>query len=143
MCYVSHQNEDGNLPEGRESSPLPPDPPSPMKMTIEGNAKLIAEEVAAVGPEGRPGDPHAGPGRQVMMIAVAVGVFGAAIVVIGLTASWLAAVAALGFGLLATVLNPVLSAALLRAGDRRRVLEERPPEEALLTDKDDVSPRTP
>ena len=92
---------------------------------IPGAPDEIAREVQQVSPEGRPGDPKAGPAaiRSERLIAVLIVVI--AVAASSLWVGWIAAVIALVVGGLALLFNPVMAAAGQRAAERVEVVERR------------------
>lgn len=92
---------------------------------MQGPAEEVAEEVAAEGPEGRPADVRAGPRMLWSELAIMAGLVAAAAVAFGVWLGWLAGLAAMAFGLLALVFNPVVGATLNRAHDRDVVAHRR------------------
>ncbi|MGH7130531.1 MAG: hypothetical protein ACREJO_01095 [Phycisphaerales bacterium] len=95
---------------------------SPLHMP--GPKAIVAEEIAHVGPEGRPGDPGAGPKLlrlEVLGVLLLVLVFA---IILGLTMGWPAGLFGLAFGCLALFLSPVLRIAMARAKDRQIVVDQ-------------------
>lgn len=110
----SHEND-------AHERPLPSHVPS--SVIIPGPAGEIAEEIAEVGPEGRPAEADAKSGPTTLWWELG----GTLVVVLILAAAfgvWRGAAMGLlilGIGLLALAFNPVVIATINRAGDRRVV----------------------
>ncbi len=98
-------------------------------MFAPGDSQTLAHDVETISPEGAPADPHSGPGGQLVAIIAFGVIFVVAAVVVGLTFSWVAAVATLGLGVAAAMFNPAVFAAVFRAGERRQVMETPPSHE--------------
>ncbi|MCC6678563.1 MAG: hypothetical protein IT436_15625 [Phycisphaerales bacterium] len=92
---------------------------------MPGPREEVAEEVAAEGVEGRPADVRAGPRMLWSELAIMGALVAAAAVAFGVWLGWLAGLAAMAFGLLALVFNPVVGATLNRAHDRDVVAHRR------------------
>lgn len=113
-----------NGPE-RPAPPRNPHEAAERTKVMPGSAEIVAQEVDVVSPEGRPGDPKAGPAalrseRYIAVLLVMIAVAASSIWV-----GWIAAVIALVVGGLALMFNPVMAAAGQRAEDRVEVLERR------------------
>lgn len=96
-------------------------PPAPVIMPMP--APVAEERIATVSPEGRPGDPKAGPrflrweSWAILFVVLTVAV------IAGFAFNWIAGVVAFIFWSAAIFLNPVFGAARERAAERERVVE--------------------
>lgn len=92
---------------------------------IPGSSEQAAQDVQEVSPEGRPGDPKAGPAKiraeRVVAVVLIVGVVALSSIWLG----WFGLVLGLVIGGLALAFNPVMAAAGQRAEDREEVIERR------------------
>lgn len=94
-------------------------PDGDMPLTMPASPAVAAEDISAIGVEGKPGDPESGPGMLrleviglgVLFIAIAIGA--------GVWLGWATGVAVFAWLALAVVFNPVLLATLRRIKDRR------------------------
>ena len=106
----------------QESTPAPKEDPA-TAMVMPGSAEENREKIAAVSPEGRPGDPKSGPGTLYLLLVMAALGVTITVAIIAPWIGWPAAVMTLGFGIFAFAVNPEVFATFQRAKDRREVLD--------------------
>src|SRR6185436_5886641 len=94
-------------PQDSAKAPVPPE--------------QAAEEIADIGVEGRPPDPKGEPARVWSELGVALALILCLTGLLAWAIGWAAGVAALVICLIALVLNPVVSATMIRAHDRQLV----------------------
>jgi hypothetical protein len=105
------------------ATPAAPTPSGHNEMIMPASPERAAREVDDAGPEGRPSIPKAGPGLMIPgLVLFAVVIVGAA-VLIGMRFNWYAGLGALGLGLFALLVNPVVGAALERRRDRQKAVD--------------------
>lgn len=97
-------------------------------VVMPGQTERLAQEIEAESPEGRPADAKAGPAALWGLIGATLVVLATAALVSAFWIGWAGAGLAAGLGLLALVLNPAVGAAVMRAEERKRVLEHKPHE---------------
>lgn len=118
-----------SVPELPPPGLLPEEPPTAVQdlstVVMPGRAESVAEEIHDVSPEGSPGDPKAGPGALLAAVGGMALLVVAAAVAMGIWFSWAAGAVVAALGLAAMFFNPVVLATLLRAGERKEVLEHR------------------
>lgn len=101
------------------------EPSSAFKLKMPGTASESAQDTAAVGGEGTPPDPRAGPGvlwrELVLVLLLLTGLSIAA----GLWLGWAPGIVSFAISLIALLMNPVIGATIARAHDRRVVIDYR------------------
>lgn len=93
-------------------------------IVMPGDAQTIAKDIARVGVEGLPADPKAGPGATALLLG---GVFVAIVVVaivVWIRTDWATGLLTLGIVCLGMLVSPPVWASLMRARDKKEVLEE-------------------
>ena len=98
-------------------------------MVMPGSAEKNSREIRAISPEKTPADPKTGPGAMYAFMGAAVVFLAVVSLVSVIWIGWAGAAMALGFGVLALGFNPEIVATFNRAGERRKLLEERAKEE--------------
>ncbi len=116
---------DTESPEGAERAEHDEPKEQAHVFIMPGPREEVAEEVAAEGVEGRPADVRAGPRMLWSELAIMGALVAAAAIAFGVWLGWLGGLAAMAFGLLALVFNPVVGATLNRAHDRDVVAHRR------------------
>jgi hypothetical protein len=108
---------------------------------MPGDPQQTAEEINSVSPEGRPGDPVAGPGElsSFMILAFCLLVLAAVGTAVGL--GWIEGLVVLAIGSLALLANPVIIATFQRVKDRQEVLRERHGDNIIKGDESDDNNR--
>lgn len=100
--------------------------PDPTFATVmPGSERRNAREIRAISPEKEPADPKTGPGAMYAFMGVCAVSLAAISLVLSLWIGWAGAAMAAAFGVLALAVNPEVVATFNRAGERRRLLEER------------------
>lgn len=100
--------------------------PAPTFATVmPGSERRNAAEIKAASPEKEPGDPKTGPGGMYAFMGVCAAALAVMSLVLAIWIGWAGAAMAAGFGVLALAFNPEIVATFNRAGERRRILEER------------------
>jgi len=94
-----------------------------LPMTIHGPDEEVANEIAALSPDGAPAHPHDGPGRLVGMVVLIVLAFGLTAIGLGVWLGWVAGVAVFGIGVAAIFFNPAVMATLMRTKERKTVAD--------------------
>lgn len=94
-----------------------------LPLTIEGPRAEIAEEINQLSPEGSPADAKVGPGLLAAEVGLAVLIFTAMAVGLGLWLGWTAGIAIFAIGMAALLFNPAAIAALLRMKERKVVAD--------------------
>jgi len=105
------------------ATPAAPTPSDHHEMIMPASRERAAREVDDAGPEGRPSFPKAGPGMMIPGLIIFAVVIVSAAVFIGMRFNWYAGLGALGLGLLAILVNPVVGAVLGRRGDRQKAVD--------------------
>src|SRR6185295_10048939 len=103
--------------------------PSGTRMTMPGPPEQAADEIEQLGVEGRPPDPRNGPGLLWSELGAALAIVVCLTGLLGWAIGWAAGIAALAISLIALVLNPVVSATMIRAHDRQVVVRRHDIEE--------------
>lgn len=119
------QSESGDGTPRATTQPEPFGKRSALVMTMPGTAEESAQDTAAVGTEGAPANPKAGPGILWGQLAVALLVLLGLSVATGWWFGWAPGIAAFAISIVAFFLNPVVGATIARARDRQMVVEYR------------------
>ncbi len=124
-----------------DHDPVPNPTREALKLHMPGDPEQTAEEIKNVSPEGRPGDPVAGPGELsgFMILAFCLLVLAAVGTAVGL--GWIEGLVVLAIGSLALLANPVIIATFQRVKDRQEVLRERRKGSIIRGDESDDSNR--
>jgi hypothetical protein len=121
------------MPRADPSSSVHAEPTPPEKdavtpafaVEMPGSESRNSREIEDASPEGLPADPKAGPGTLYRFIALCVVLLAIGSLLVVPLIGWAGGAMALGFTVLALVLNPGAIATVHRAGERRRILESR------------------
>lgn len=111
-------------PPPRLKSALSSSEPSTMPVTMPVPAAQAADDIARIGPEGRPADARSGPGMLMLEVGFVFVLVAAASIATGIWVGWGLGLAMFVVGGLALMINPVIGATAMRTKERQEAASQ-------------------